>query len=267
MLLVARRAATALRCRLLRLSWAALLMKAVIRAVVAVPLAAFCITGCSEAPPAPDVQFLASDAYFVVGGQRIVIPAVALRGPGHTFDLSRSRPETSLKDRLRRDAGDPGNPMKMDKLDLLIRQYQYTGEHLASLNICPQLKRAWSQSLCGGQHRGLLKRLPEQFDLLDRDRLDLLGNHWTVGRERRYDQIKDMAVQPGVPEIGCDRESRYCTAMVEVLPGLMAVWTVWSDEKTEGTAAQMAQAQGTAIVQFVRRALGPAEDPTLVNAD
>ena len=29
--------------------------------------------------------------------------------------------------------------------------------------------------------------------------------------------------QPGVTEIGCDRESRYCTAMVEVLPGLMAV--------------------------------------------
>jgi len=32
-------------------------------------------------------------------------------------------------------------------------------------------------------------------------------------------------------------------------------------------AAQMADSQGTAIVQFVRRAIGPTEDPTLVNED
>jgi hypothetical protein len=32
-------------------------------------------------------------------------------------------------------------------------------------------------------------------------------------------------------------------------------------------AAQMADSQGTAIVHFVRRAIGPTEDPTLVNED
>ena len=147
---------------------------------------------------------------------------VALRGPGH-IDLRRPRPGTGLKDRIKREARDPGNPMKMDKLDLSIREYQYTGESLVSRDICPQLRRAWSQSSCRGQHRGLLKRLPEAFDLLDRDRLDLLKNTWIAGGERQYDQVKDMAIQPGVTEIGCDRESRYCTAMVEVLPGLMAV--------------------------------------------
>jgi hypothetical protein len=240
-------------------------MKNFTRAVAA--LAALCVTSCSDSPSPPDVQFLASDTHFMVGGQHIVIPAVALRGPGHTFDLNRSRPEMSLKERLKRDATDPGNPMKTDKLDLAIRQYQYTGEHLASLGICPLLKRTWSQSLCRGQHRGLLKRLPEQFDLLDRGKLDLLRNHWTVGKERKYDQVKDMTVHPGVTEIGCDRESQYCTAMVETLPGLVAVWTVWGDGKTGSTAGQMAHTQGEAIVQFVRRALGPAEDPTLVDAD
>jgi hypothetical protein len=54
-------------------------------------------------------------------------------------------------------------------------------------------------------------------------------------------------------------------AAVEALPGLLAVWTVWS---TEGeTAAQMAQRQGAAIVEFVRRAISPIEDKTLATAD
>jgi len=55
--------------------------------------------------------------------------------------------------------------------------------------------------------------------------------------------------------------------MVEVLPGLLAVWTVWSDAKTGDSPEEMANTQGAAIVQFVRRALGSVEDPTLVNAD
>ena len=76
-----------------------------------------------------------------------------------------------------------------------------------------------------------------------------------------------MAVKPGMTEIGCDKDFRFCTAMVEVLPGLLAVWAVWSDEKPGSTAEQMADTQGAAIVQFVRRAIGPVEDPTLVNAD
>ena len=237
------------------------------RTIAAAVLSLLSVTECSESPSPPDVQFLSSDYHFTVGGQHIVIPAVAIRGPDHVFDLGRRKPEKSLKERLKLEASDPSNPMRMDKLDLIIREYQYTGEHVASRNICPLLTRKWSQSLCRGQHRGLLKRLPEKFDLLDHVKLDLLRNHWTVGKERQYDQVKNMAIQPGVTEIGCDRQSRFCTAMVEVLPGLLAVWTVWSDAKTGDSPEEMANTQGAAIVQFVRRALGSVEDPTLVNAD
>jgi hypothetical protein len=232
------------------------------RVVVAAGLSILYLAGCSG----PDVQFLSSDFHFMIGGQHIVIPAIAMRGPDHVFDLNPRKPEKSLKERLKLEASDPGNPMRMDKLDLIVREYQYAGEYLASLNICPLLARKWSQSLCSGQHRGFLKRLPEKFGLLDRARLDLLRNHWTVGKERKYDQVKDMAIQPGVTEIGCDRDSAFCTAMVEVLPGLLAVWTVWNGG-TGGTAEEMADTQGAAIVQFARRALGPVEDPTLFNAD
>jgi hypothetical protein len=242
-------------------------MKHLARRVAAVIFTTLSVTACSDAPATPDVQFLASDLYFVVGGHRITVPAVALRGPGHTFDLNRQRPEKSLKETLKVEASDPDHPMTMDKLDLVIRQYQYTGESLASLDICPRLKRTWSQMQCLGKQRGLLKRLPEQFDLLDRGKLDLLRDHWTVGRERKFDQVKDKAVELGITEIGCDRQSPYCTAVVQVLPGLLAVWTVRGEEKSGSAAEQMAVTQGASIVQFVRRALGPAEDPTLVDAD
>jgi hypothetical protein len=76
-----------------------------------------------------------------------------------------------------------------------------------------------------------------------------------------------MILSSGVTEVSCDKQSRLCTAGVEVLPGLLAVWTVWSDEKTGGTAAQMADTQGMAIVQFVRRAIDLDEDPWLLTAE
>jgi hypothetical protein len=242
-------------------------MNSLTRAILVVALSPLWAAGCSDSPSAPDVQFLASDTHFMLGGQHIVMPAVAIRGPDHTFDLNPTRPEKSLKQRLKSEASDPGNPMKVDKLGVLVREYRYTGEHTASTGICPLLKRLWSQVLCRGEHRGVLKRLPEKFDLLDRGKLDLLTRIWTVGRERQYDQVKEMAIRPGITEIGCDQESQYCTAMVEVLPNLLAVWMVWGDEKTASTAEQMAHVQGSAIVQFVRRALGPDEDRTLVDAD
>jgi hypothetical protein len=223
-----------------------------------------CAPGCSSSA---DVPFLASDAHFLIAGQHLVIPVVAMRQADHIFTLNNGERSESVKEKLQTKASDQNKPMKVDKIDLLISQYKYTGEQAASLGICTLLKRKWSETLCRGQHRGLLSRLPQKFDLVDRSSLDLFKDYLTVGGERTYDQVKDMAVRPGATEIGCDRQSGYCTAMVEVLPGLLAVWTVWSDNETGSTAAQTADIQGTAIVQFVRRAIGPIEDPTLVNAD
>jgi hypothetical protein len=253
--------ATVLGCDGARHRWSSP-MKNLPRAVAAA-LSILCVTECSR----PDVQFLAQDFHFAVGGQHIVLPAVAMRGADHIFDLGARKPEKSLKERLKLEASDPSDPMRMDKLDLIVREYQYTGESLASLEICPLLTRSWSQLLCRGQHRGVLKRLPQKFDLLDRVKLDLLRNHWTVGKERQYDQVKNMAMQPGVTEIGCDRQSPFCTAMVEVLPGLLAVWTVSGAPNTGDLPEEVANTQGAAIVQFVRLGLGPVEDPTLVNAN
>jgi hypothetical protein len=241
-------------------------MKDIFRVVVAVALwvLGLALPGCLPSPP--DVPFLASDAHFTIGGQHIIVPVVAMRQPDHTFNLVSGR-SRGIKEELQTKASDPAEPMKMEKINLLIRQYQYTGEHVASVGICPLLKRKWSETLCRGQQQGLLSRLPEKFDLLDRAKLDFLKSEFAVGREQVYDQVKGMALRPEVTEISCDKQSQFCTAMVEVLPGLLAMWTVWNNDKTGSTAEQMAYTQGTAIVQFVGRAIGPTEDPTLVNAD
>lgn len=213
----------------------------------------------------PDINFLASDAHFAVAGQHIVVPIVALSGPDHVFDLG-GRQTRSFADQIRQAARNPAKPMPMDHVDFLIHEYRYTGEHLASAGICPRLTRRWSQALCRGEHKGLLRRLPERFNLFDRSKLDLLKSYGTVGGERQYDQIRNM-VYPDRVGMGCDRTTKFCTAVIEAQPGVVAVWTVWTHEQTGTTPQQMADAQGPAIVQFVRRAIGEVEDPTLLDAE
>jgi hypothetical protein len=240
--------------------------KAIVQRAAIVILLVQSSASASEERSAPDVPFLTSDAHFSIGGHHVVLPIVALRGPDHVFSLGHKEP-SHMKETLKTKASDPTNPMPVDSLNLSMRQYQYTGERIESLEICPLLTRLWAQRLCRGEHDGILAPLPTKFDLLDHNKIDLLKNHWTVGRERKYDQVKDMSLRLGVTEIGCDRASKFCTAVVETLPGLLAVWTVWSDENTGVPAAQMAETEGAAITEFVRRAIGPIEDPSFVSAN
>ena len=90
----------------------------------------------------------------------------------------------------------------------------------------------------------------------------VLGYHWAASVPAPQASAKRTGAAAG-----CDQHSPYCTAIVEVMPNLLAVWTVWGDEKTHSSAEQMALTQGAAIVEFVRRGLGAAEDPTLMNLD
>ena len=221
--------------------------------------------GRAQFGSSPDVAFLASDVHFAIGGHPIVIPVVALQRPAVVFDLG-GRNAPDIRHELQA-ARDPSRPRKTEEIDLLIRQYQYTGEYTASVGICPLLSRKWSAALCRGQHHGLLARAPTSFSLIDRASAEILNHHGTVGGETVYDQIRNMTLRTGETEIGCDRQSRFCTAAVEALPGLLAVWSVWSDDTQGVTAEQMAKVQGAAIVQFVRQAIGPTEDPTLISVE
>lgn len=241
-------------------------MKSVLHILSFVVLA-LCVAGCSDKPPAPDVEFLASDFYVSIGGHHLVIPAVAMNRPEreHVFDAAGQRLKQNLKETLKAEARDPEKPMPMDRLRLHIAQYNTTGEHLDSLKICALLSRKWSQALCTGQQGGLLSSLPRLFDLADADKLASLYS-WINNQGRQRKQIEDLDPSIGQAEIICGKPPEVCMAIVEVMPRLAAVWAVWGDENTGSTAEQVARMRGAAIVQFVRRALGPVEDTSLANA-
>lgn len=142
---------------------------------------------------------------------------------------------------------------------------QFTREFGISTIICPRLTRLWAQLVCRGEETGVLKRLPEEFDLLDRAALDILKTHFVANDRTMYDQVSGMALRLGKTEIACEQSAKLCTAVVEAQPGLLAVWAVWSGDGE--TSDQRAQRQGLAIVQFVRRGIGPIEDKTLATVD
>ncbi len=233
--------------------------------LLTVGFSALLAAGCARSQPKFDIQFLASDLHFTIGGHYVVAPAIDIDAPDRTFSLNGRDPGLSQKDWLKQEALDPDKPAAADSLGLRIKPYKADYPELRE--VCGLLKRKWSRAACLSEQGGLLRRLPERFLLLDRKKLDLLQSYWTVGKEQQFDQVKDLVLVPGTTDIGCDEESIFCTAAVEVLPGLLAVWTVWSDEKTGRTARAMAESQGAAIVQLVSRGLGKEEDPTLAGAN
>lgn len=90
---------------------------------------------------------------------------------------------------------------------------------------CTLLERKWSRAVCLTEHNVLLRRLPERFELVDRSKLDLLQHHWTVGKERQFNQVNGLALEPAPRKSGSDRQTIFCTAMVEVLPARGGVAT------------------------------------------
>jgi hypothetical protein len=220
-------------------------------------------SGCSDEPSPPDVDFLVRDGEFEIAGHAIIVPIVALSN-AERFTLADKSRDSWRKD-LEEQAINGGIPMRVDNLDLAIRLYGTTGEFGVSLQICPRLTRLWAQLVCRHEQKGMLKRLPESFSIVDRAKLDVLKTRWVNGGGTQYDQVKDMQLSSGNAEIACDSDGKICTAVVEPLQGLLAVWTVGNREGE--TALQGAERQGTAIVEFVKRAIGRTEDKTLATAD
>lgn len=227
-------------------------------------ISALLATSCAKPRSQFDIQFLASNLHFTIGGHYVEVPVIDVDAPDLTFDLHDDSSAAS-RNLHPEEALDAGKPAPADSLSLRIRPYK--ADYSVLREVCPLLTRKWSRAVCLSEHGSLLRRLPDRFLLLDRQKLELLQSYWTVGKERQFDQVKPLALEPGVTEIGCDRQTKFCTAAVEVLPGLLAVWTVWSDEKSGRTAREMAESQGTAVVQLVRRGLGKEEDPTLAAAN
>ena len=213
-----------------------------------------------EAPTPPDVSFLTSDAHFMVGGQHLIMPVVALSS-FHCVECLEPHRLKFSKEYLQ-DAGDPAKPKRVPRLDVSIVRYRNITEQSFAPDICPLLTRQWSKAVCSGQITGVLGRLPPSIRLRD----GTVRAEITSGAEQAADRRNDR-IRPVSAEVHCDVGAKFCNARIEALPGLLAEWTVWNDERTGTTASEMADRQGLAVVEFVRRAIGPVEDATLLQAE
>ncbi|WP_274627998.1 hypothetical protein [Arvimicrobium flavum] len=204
-------------------------------------------------PEVPEAEFAASDAHFLIGSERVILPFVAVRGASgpkpyrnDAFHEKDGDDESRTK-RMREAAGNPHSPMPIGMLEVSIRHY--AGEMFRVEELCPLLRRQWAKALCRGERVGIIAELPQRFYLVGLRYLSQL---------EMGDQIAATGKPPvGSPKLVCDRKSEFCKAAVAVSPDMLAVWTVWSNGR-EGVE-QMAERQGSAISKFVRDELGKQE--------
>ena len=213
------------------------------------------------------IKDVASDAYLKVAELKIVVPIVALNEPryaheSNSFSLRRAffSTEASLEERakFKKLSEQPETAPKVDRVEILISQYQYFGERTSSTKICPLLKRDWAIYFCEGKRKELMKELPEKFYIADKNRLDLFSANYTVGKEKVTDQLHKLKLESLEADIACDADGKFCTAGVQTTPATLAVWTVWASPLT--TARQLAESQGRAIKAFVKHAIGQHPD-------
>lgn len=215
------------------------------------------------------IKELASDAYLKVGDLDIVTPIVSLLEPTYAYShytfslgISASNKKLLLEERqkFKNLSAQSETAPKLDRVQILIRQYQYTGERLSSQGICPLLKRDWARYFCKGEYLEIMHQLPEKFYIIDKNRIDLFNSHYTVGQENVADQIRKLDVNSVKANISCDEDGKFCTAIIPTSPNTLAVWTVWSSDTTVKSAQQMALSQGKAIVAFVEYAISSKPD-------
>lgn len=207
---------------------------------------------------------LASDAYLKVADLDFVIPIVALLEPRYaytpySFSLGSKKPsdeELEKRAEFKKLSTKPETAPGVDRVEILIRQYQYTGELASSQKICPLLRRDWAKFFCKGEYLNVMQILPEKFYIIDKDHTDLFASHYTVGGERVSDQIKELNLKNQSVDISCDVDGKFCTAGTQTSPRTLAIWTVWPSEKPIRTAREMAKSQGGAMQAFVKHAIG-----------
>ena len=109
----------------------------------------------------------------------------------------------------------------------------------------------------------------ERLHLVHRDRVSLFENHWTVGGERKSDQINAMDLEVGHTSVACDAEIRtqtqFCLAGHLITPKPLAVWTVY--DMPEENYVTKARREGQAIEAFLEHAVGTQENFPGINAD
>lgn len=221
-----------------------------------------------QKPEVDRTQEFASDAYLKVADLDLVIPIVALLEPRYAYtpysfslgSKNANKEELEKRAEFKKLSAESETAPTVDRAEVLVRQYQYTGESISSQKICTLLKRDWAKSFCKGEHLEIMKKLPEKFYIVDKEHIDLFSSHYTVGQEVMADQIHKLNLASKAIATSCDADGKFCTAGVKTSPETIAVWTVWPSVKPVKSAQQMAESQGKAIVAFVKYGISSQSD-------
>lgn len=219
-------------------------------------------------PDQPDAGFLATDAYFLIGGEPVTLPFVAVNRitmpQGNTNPLPRFRSDAryfetkDYKSKFLELASNPTIPMQVAIIDVFYGVYGTYGEYSASGAICGLLTREWAKQICNNERAGILAHIPSSFSLVDRKSVPTFQNQ-IFSRDITTDQIARLKLDTGRPEVICGLEAKSCRGVVAITNELLVIWTVWDSRTQSETATEMGSRQGAALFQLVLNGFGNTE--------
>jgi len=209
----------------------------------------FLLFACSsDAPDDASPQVLNSTAFVKVADRVFSVPVaeietVTQRGDCNCISYAPDDEDRGRSDseKLAQDAGHKSDPI--DAGYIKIRP----GHNYERSNVnsgCQFSSVSWK---CLAKRYGVPRDLPSSFIIADVRFIKQFTDHFTVGGERVADHLANLTPIASKTSIACDTISRFCTAAFELSPHVMAIWDVWSNDRTSETAIAMAKRQGRAI--------------------
>lgn len=227
----------------------------------------------SKARTRVDVGLLASDIHVSIAQRPLVLPFVALEEharQGMSFSLDRQgdrRRAAKARQQFLRDSANPGQPLPLDSLSVVVDTYGWNHSELGHPPLCALLTREWARAVCDNPWASTRQALPyNRLRLLDLSRLRTTGAGRQAECRNGTPLPRALPTEPGQALLLCNamvyggREDQSHHAVVRIDGDLGALWTVWNYGQNGESAEAMAQREGQAIAHFVQHALGPRED-------
>lgn len=199
------------------------------------------LSACAPPLPRVDPVQLSGDIEISLGGNRVIVPVVAVTKWTEEGDLVV-----------------PQSPV--ESLEIFITVYGSAGEMVKSREICPLLTRQWSKSICQSSYTPLYQSLPRQFTLLTEAGLSGLRNTFLSGvGQTKFDVVSTINFNTARPDRACSNRSlagnSFCWAGYQLSNGLLVLWQGRPED--DARSAEMIQI-------FVDNALGADENFDLV---
>lgn len=220
-----------------------------------------------------DVGLLSTDIHVSIAQHTLVLPFIALENYAYrkqSFSLNREgdreRARSAL-DQFLHDSADPGKPLVLDNLSVVVRPYGLNDNDIGQRQVCALLTREWARSVCDNPWAAIQQALPsDRFRLVDLRRLQVGEPHGPAKCRDDGKPYRPLPQRRGEAVMVCEapvyggRDNQYYYAVVRIDGDLGALWTVRRHGRNGETAEAMTEREGKAIVAFVQYGLEENEN-------